>query len=120
MKRTFTTIGQVPSKANSYKVITLNGHGSLAKTKALKEYEMSFFMQCPFRNINIDGFFKIEVDVYYKTLMPDLDNALKILLDCLQTCKVIKNDNRCVEIHARKFKDANNPRCTISIEEIEL
>jgi hypothetical protein len=38
--------GNVPSKSNSYRIITLNGHGSLAKTKALKAYEESFFWQC--------------------------------------------------------------------------
>ncbi|MDR0431063.1 MAG: hypothetical protein LBH58_11360 [Tannerellaceae bacterium] len=38
--------GQVPSKSNSYKIITLNNHGSLAKTAALKDYERSFYLQC--------------------------------------------------------------------------
>ena len=31
-----TIPGQAPSKSNTYKVITLNGHGSLAKQQALK------------------------------------------------------------------------------------
>lgn len=41
-------------------------------------------------------------------------------LDCLQSSKVIKNDNRCVELLMRKFKDVNNPRCVITLEEVEL
>jgi hypothetical protein len=34
-----TILGNTPSKSNSYKVININGHSSLAKTKALKECE---------------------------------------------------------------------------------
>ena len=33
--------GKIPSKSNCYKIITINGHSSLAKQKALKEYEKS-------------------------------------------------------------------------------
>ena len=118
--REFTIIGQTPSKANSYKIITIHGHGSLAKTKALTEYEKAFYIQCPIRDLNIDGFFKVEFDVFFTTLSHDIDNAAKILLDCLQSCRAIKNDNKCVELKMRKFKDAANPRCVIRIEEVEL
>ena len=33
--------GKIPSKSNCYKVITIRGHGSLAKQPALNEYEKS-------------------------------------------------------------------------------
>ena len=114
----FEIKGQVPSKANSYKIIMLSGHGSLAKTQALKNYERNFFAQCPCRNAMIEGFFKISIDVFFQSMKSDVDNSLKILLDCLQVCKVIKNDNKCMEIHVRKFKDAENPRCIIKLEEV--
>ena len=39
---TMTIQGDVPSKSNCYKIITLNGHGSLAKQKVLKEYESKY------------------------------------------------------------------------------
>jgi hypothetical protein len=39
-----TIFGNTPSKSNSYKVITINGHASLSKTKALKEYENKFYI----------------------------------------------------------------------------
>lgn len=116
----FTIHGQVPAKANGYKIIYINGHPSVKKTKAMEEYEKSFYLQCPYRGVNIEGYFKCTIDVYFKTLSSDLDNAAKGLLDCLQACKVIKNDNRCVELHMRKFKDAADPRCNITIEEIQL
>lgn len=115
-----TIQGQVPSKANSYKVAIINGHYSVTKAKAMKDYEQSFYWQCPYRGVDIKGMFKVEIDVYFRTLMSDLDNAAKGILDCLQSCKVIHNDNKCVELHMRKFKDENNPRAVIRIEKVEL
>lgn len=114
-------IGSVPSKANSYRVITIKGHGSLGKTTAMKKYEQSFFLQCgKYRDKMITDYFKLELDVYFPTMSHDLDNSLKIILDCLQSCKAIKNDNRCVDIHARKFIDKANPRIEFSIEPIKI
>ena len=115
-----TIYGKPPSKSNSYRIVTLYGHGSLAKQKALIEYEKNFYLQCGLRNANIKGFFKITADVYYENMRPDLDNSFKILLDCLQGCKAIKNDRQCVEIHARKLIDKNNPRVEFTIEDIDL
>lgn len=112
--------GKIPSKSNCYKIVTLHGHGSLAKQKVLKEYEKSFFMQCGLRNANIQGFFKLKADVYHENMRPDLDNAFKILLDCLQSCKTIQNDRQCVEIIARKLIDKENPRVEFELEEVEL
>ena len=110
--------GQPPSKSNCYRVITIRGHGSLGKTTALNDYERKFFMQCSLRGANINTRFKLKVDVFFKSDQPDLDNAFKIILDCLQSCKAIKNDRLCAEIHARKFIDKINPR--VEFEIIEL
>ena len=114
-----TIYGKIPSKSNSYKIITFNGHASLAKKTALKDYEKSFFMQCPIRNKGIEGYFNLSVDIFYENMRPDLDNSFKILLDCLQKCEAIKNDRYCVQIFARKLIDKLNPRIEFTIEEIE-
>lgn len=120
MKHEQVILGNAPSKANQYKIITLGGHGSLAKTQALKEYEQKFYLQCgAYRNKNIQGFFELYVDVYFHSNRPDLDNSLKCLLDCLQTCKAIKNDRNCVKIVANKFVDKNNPRIEFTIVEVK-
>lgn len=120
MKHEQVILGNAPSKANQYKIITLDGHGSLAKTSALKEYEKKFYLQCgAYRNKNIQGFFELYVDVYFHSNQPDLDNSLKCLLDCLQTCKAIKNDRNCVKIVANKFIDKNNPRVEFTIVEVK-
>lgn len=121
MEHEQTILGQIPSKPNQYKIITINGHASLAKTKALKEYEKSFFLQCgKYRNRNISGYFELYADIYFHSNLPDLDNSFKLLLDCLQSCKAIKNDRYCVKIVANKFIDKNNPRIEFTIKEVQL
>lgn len=123
MKHEQVIYGQAPSKANTYKIITVvtNGkrHGSLSKTDALRKYEHDFYLQCgAYRNKNISGFFELYVDVYFHSNQPDLDNSLKVILDCLQGCKAIKNDRNCVKIVANKFVDKNNPRIEFTIVEV--
>ena len=118
MSAAFTIYGQVPSKSNGYKIITISGHSSLAKTKSLKDYERKFYLQCPLRGEEIAEPFAIDMDVYYNSNRPDLDNAFKIVLDCLQLCKAIKNDRYCFEIHARKLVDKVNPRLELSITKL--
>lgn len=112
-------LSSVPSKSNSYKIITLYGKGSLAKTPALKAYEKSFYLQCNhYRNKNIKGLFELHLDVYNSSQRPDLDNSFKVVLDCLQACKAIENDRNCVKIVAQKFVDKVNPRIEFTIKEI--
>lgn len=103
-----------------YRIVTLHGHGSLTKTKGMKEYEQNFYKQCSLRGREIKGLFKINIDVYFKSNQPDIDNSLKVVLDCLQGCKAIKNDRQCMEINARKLIDKLNPRIEFIIEEVEL
>lgn len=111
-----TIHGKVPSKSNCYKIITIRGHGSLAKQAALKSYEKSFYLQCnKYRNLNITALFELHLSVFYENQRPDLDNCFKTVLDCLQACKAIKNDRNCVKIVAEKFIDKVNPRIEFKI-----
>ena len=111
--------GKVPSKSNCYKIVVVNGHASLAKQKGLKDYEKSFYLQCDkYRGRFITGLFAIRMKVYYDSQRPDLDNCFKIILDCLQSCKAVKNDRNCVRITAEKFVDKANPRVEFELEEV--
>ena len=110
-----TILGACPSKSNCYRI----GHRGLFKTEALKKYEDSFYMQCNlYRNKNISGRFEFHIDVYYPSDRSDLDNSLKAALDCLQKCKAIENDRKCVKIIAQKFIDKANPRIEFTITEV--
>ena len=112
-------LGQIPSKSNNYRIITIKGHSSLAKTDALKAYEKSFYLQCNiYRNKNIKGLFELHLDVYNGSQRPDLDNSFKFLMDSLEACKAIENDRNCVKIVAQKFVDKTNPRIEFTIKEI--
>lgn len=92
----------------------------MAKQDALKKYEDSFYMQVgDYRNLNIKGYFEFHCRVFHTSMRPDLDNALKVLLDCLQKTKTIENDNKCVKIVAEKFIDKLNPRVEFKIVTIE-
>ena len=71
-----------------------------------------------YRNLMIEGYFELHVRVYFATMSHDLDNSLKIILDCLQYTKTIRNDNRCVKIIAEKFIDKMNPHIEFKIVEI--
>ena len=88
------------------------------KGKDLKCYEESFQSQLPMemRGLLLYQDFEFSVDVYYPTNKSDLDNSLKVILDCLQASGTIKNDNKCKVIHARKFKDKENPRIEFEIK----
>ena len=114
---TGTILGNTPSKSNCYKIIKLGKFYSLGKTATLKKYEESFFMQVgKYRGADISDYFNFKIDVYYPSNRSDLDNSLKVVLDCLQRSKVIHNDNRCTSIAARKFIDKVNPRIEFSIQ----
>ena len=114
-----TIMGNPPSKSNCYRIITLNGHGSLCKTKVLKDYENLFYIQCNhYRNKNIEGYFEFYIDVFYPSQRSDLDNSLKCALDCLQRVGAIKNDNKCVKILAQKYLDKEKPRIEFTIKEV--
>ena len=121
-----TIYGNVPSKSNCYKIITLRNkatgktYSSLGKTGALKKYENQFYIQLSgeLRNKMIEGYFEIEVNVYYPSGRSDLDNSLKAILDCLQKAKAIKNDNKCVKITAQRFIDKKEPRVEFNIIEL--
>ena len=113
--------GTVPSKSNCYRIISVGGHASLGKTAALRDYERAFYIQAGrYRGLDIGGLFELEVKVYYPSMRSDLDNSLKVLLDCLQTVKAIRNDNKCVRIVAEKYVDKAAPRVELRINDLDL
>jgi len=111
--------GNCPSKSNCYKVIRLGNRCGLGKQKKLESYENSFKLQMlNYKYKLIESNFKFVIDVYYDSRRPDLDNSLKVVLDCLQKAEVIKNDNKCLEILAKKHLDKIDPRVEFIITPI--
>lgn len=117
-----TIMGNVPSKSNSYRIVTFKSkdgkqsYSHLAKTKDLAKYERDFKLQCiGYRNAGIDQAFCFEIKVYFRRAQSDLDGCFKSVLDCLQEVGAIKNDNKCVRIQAEKYIDPSNPRIEFRI-----
>ncbi len=113
----YVFLGDVSSKSNSYGTTRMGG---FYKKKELKEYEKSFQGQILVARsqhefVHIDGEFALQCIVYYRESRKDLDNAFKIILDCLQSCGVVTNDRLCVRIYAEKHKDKENPRVEILV-----
>ena len=113
-----TIYGDVVSKSNQYRIITINGHASLKKSDAVKDFEKKFYLQNPLRDANIEGFFEIYLDAYFSSNRKDLDGAFKLILDTLQSSGTIKNDRNCVKIVANKFIDKTNPRIEFTLVEV--
>jgi len=109
--------GSVPSKSNLY----IPHGGGMNKSKALQAYEKNFFIQCnKYRDAYIDGYFEFYIDLFCASQRSDLDGCMKIILDCLQRIRAIKNDNRCVKIVASKFLDKQNPRIEFELKEVNI
>lgn len=110
-----TILGQVPSKSNGYKI----GNNRLYKSKELKDYENRFSWLYTLEQGKpsepIKDKFSIKILVYFQSNRSDLDNSAKIILDCLQNCKVIENDRLCHELHMVKYIDKENPRIKFEI-----
>lgn len=107
--------GICPSKSNCYRT----ANNIFYKTKALSDYERNFYLQSKvYRNKNIGGLFELHLKVFYPANRADLDNSLKVVLDCLQHVKAIPNDNKCIKIIAEKYVDKASPRIEFEIIEI--
>jgi len=108
-------LGQVPSKSNGYKI----GNNRLYKSSLLKEYEYSFAFQIK-KHLK-ETFaepFKIWIHVYFQSNRSDLDNAAKVILDCLQSSGMILNDRLCSILVMEKYIDKDNPRIEFKINKI--
>lgn len=108
-----TILGQVPSKSNGYKI----GNNRLYKSRELKEYEVSFEWQIrKHKSQVITQPFEIWIDVYFQSNRSDLDNAAKVILDCLQSTGMIENDRLCSVLVMRKHIDKLDPRIEFEIK----
>jgi Holliday junction resolvase RusA-like endonuclease len=108
-----TIYGQVPSKSNGYRI----GNNRLYKSKPLLQYEESFRLQTLTVQDTINVEFGINIIVYFQSNRSDLDNAAKVILDCLQSCGIIANDRLCVRLVMIKKIDKLNPKIEIFIYE---
>ena len=117
-----TIFGVCPSKSNNYEVsgFDSNGFRHMFKSERMREYEKTFAAQCHiYKNRMISRPFIFHLVAYYPTWAYDLDGSFKGILDNLQYCRAISNDNNAIRILAEKRIDRNNPRIMFAIQEVE-
>lgn len=111
--------GQIIAKANSYMVADSGGFKHIIKNNRIRAYERTFYEQCKiYKDKMIEGRFRLVIDVFHSSIRFDLDNSLKTVLDCLQQCRAVKDDNQCFSISAAKHIDSRRPRIEFYIEQI--
>lgn len=112
--------GQIIAKANHYQAVPgKNGEKRIIKDKKIRAYERNFMEQCTkYRNRHISSRFRLFVRVWHSSVCFDLDNSLKILLDCLQMVGAIADDKLCFQIEAGKRIDKYHPRVEFALLEV--
>lgn len=128
----FVIVGQPCSKANSRRLVALNGSPRLIKSKEALAYERDARRQIP-RSARrmMRGPVRVTLHLYYASERPDLDES--IVLDVMQPVwgklpgqkrvmvelGVYANDRQVREKHVFHHVDRKNPRAEIVVECLE-
>lgn len=111
-----TVMGEIASKSNSRKLVTVHGRPRLIKSQKARDYERDFGMQARRLEQVLEGDVILAVRSWYKTRRPDLD--ISHLKDCLQGY-AYANDRQVKIEHAVWDMDPVSPRCHIVVAPIE-
>jgi Holliday junction resolvase RusA-like endonuclease len=108
--------GEPASKANSRRLVKFGGISRLIKSKKALSYSDMFKQQCKQLDVLLEGDLRININIYYASRRPDLDESL--ILDLLQGY-VYANDRQIKEKHIYWGLDKENPRSEITVEVIK-
>lgn len=112
-----TLYGELASKANSRKLVTIGGKPRFIKSDKAREWEKIADMQIPAdHRVGMTGPIRMTATIYYASRRPDLDPSL--LMDVLEHSGVYANDRQIVEQHLTKKLDPLNPRVELVLEEL--
>jgi Holliday junction resolvase RusA-like endonuclease len=102
--------GEPASKANSRRLIWRGKSPAFIKSAKALSYADSFKLQAQPIEPLLEGELTVDMNIYYATQRPDLDESL--ILDLLQDV-IYKNDRQVREKHIKHFVDRDNPRVEI-------
>lgn len=109
----------VPSKKNSKEISVRNGRPFVRCSKRYMEWNeyavMSLRVQARGKKFSQC---KVMIDFYYGDKRKrDIDNGVASVFDTLKDAGIIEDDNYTLisKCHVRGFYDKNNPRCEITI-----
>lgn len=102
--------GELASKSNSRRIVKIGGRVRVVKSSKAVAFGKSFAIQNPPRKKLLDGDVHLDIDIYYASRRPDLDESL--LLDLLQGV-LYKNDRQVKSKRVRWGIDKDNPRVEV-------
>lgn len=109
---TKTILGQPHSKANSRKLVHVNGRPRFIKSDEALGYLAGFAMQCPTLDPMFAGDVHVELEIYYASRRPDLDESL--ILDAMQG-RIYRNDRQVRKKTVTGLVDNQRPRTVIRV-----
>lgn len=112
----FVVIGEPASKANSRKLVRLNGRPAFIKSDKARNYLRDFQWQCKKLHPLMQGDLAVEITIFYASRRPDLDES--VILDAMQGL-IYENDRQVKEKHIFHRLDRNNPRAEIRVRTLE-
>ena len=104
------------SKANSRKIVTINGKKVPIKSQKALDLERTWALLCPQLPELLDGGLSAHIWLYYKSQRPDLDES--IVLDLLQG-RIYSNDRQVREKHVYHGIDKADPRSEVLVQPLE-
>ena len=114
-RASFTIFGEPASKANSRRLVKINGRPASIKSQKALDYVKAFQVQCPKLKALIAGDVAVTITIYYASRRPDLDES--VILDAMQDL-VYANDRQVKEKHVFWGGiDKDNPRAEIEVAE---
>jgi len=108
---TFTIYAEAASKSNSRRLVSIGGKPAIIKSEKAARYCDDFRRQCPILDPLFLGDLHLDIDVWYGSRRPDLDESL--ILDLMQN-RIILNDRQVKSRRVRWGLDIN-PRCVVTV-----
>src|SRR4051812_35414451 len=81
--------GECASKANSRRLVSIRGKPAFIKSVKAAKYSDDFRRQCPTLDPMFTDDLHLDIDIYYASRRPDLDESL--ILDLMQS-RLYEND----------------------------
>lgn len=109
-------MGQPQSKANSRELVLIKGKKRFVKSKAALGYLSTFAAQCPTLDPMFMGDVHVELEIYYASRRPDVDESL--ILDAMQG-RIYRNDRQVRKKTVTGLVDPERPRTNIRVSALE-
>lgn len=108
---TFTILGEPAAKANSRRLVKFGNTPAFIKSEKAAKYSDDFRRQCPTLDPMFTGDVHLDIDIYYGSRRPDLDESL--ILDLMQD-RIYPNDRLVKSRRVRWGMDAQ-PKAVITV-----